>query len=558
LALGVRLFNLGIAPLSEFEAEWGMQAFEAAKGAAVQVGSQPLYVLLTSLLFEAFGSAEFLARLLPAVVGSLVIWLVYEFRQEVGRTAALILAVALALDAGLVAVSRYAGGPVLAVVFGLGAIAFWKRGRFAWAGIMGGLALLSGPQFFTGAAALALAWTLYQFVREGRQSGANFEIRLAPAALRSAALSALAAVLIAGTLFLQQPQGLAGMVASASAYFSGWRVSSGVAPLQVGAALIVYHPVALLFGGLGIVSAISSQSNLKRWLSVWFIAGLGLALIYPARQVGDLVWALIPLWTLAAIQLASLLAQVRYESIATWGQAGLTTLLAVFLWLNIAIFSRLDPLVFQEQYLQSIYMILGIAAFGIFATFLIAYGWSVVAARGGLVLASLAVLGVYSLAAMWGAAHRPERLGVELWTPQPSSGQDALFGETLASISEWRVGNRFDIDIVSQVDNDSMRWALRLFPEARFDPRLELGEVPSIIITDGDGSEPQLASGYRGQSFAWQVSQDWSAQRQTTDWLRWLFYREGPSNTAHVILWARADLFPDGEDALSDFPISEQ
>ena len=47
LALGVRLLRLGVAPLSEFEAGWALQALGLSHGHAILLGTQPLYAVIT-------------------------------------------------------------------------------------------------------------------------------------------------------------------------------------------------------------------------------------------------------------------------------------------------------------------------------------------------------------------------------------------------------------------------------------------------------------------------------------------------------------------------------
>src|SRR5512139_2142038 len=74
LALGVRLLRLGTAPLSEFESGWALQALGLSQGGSILLGTQPLYVLFTSLLFALLGSSNGLARTLPALAGSALVF----------------------------------------------------------------------------------------------------------------------------------------------------------------------------------------------------------------------------------------------------------------------------------------------------------------------------------------------------------------------------------------------------------------------------------------------------------------------------------------------------
>ena len=109
MALGIRLLNLGDAPLSDFEAGWALQSLALAGGESVVLGAQPGYIFSTLMLFELFGTANFLARLWPALAGSLLVLAPYAFRDQLGQKAAVILAFGFVFDPGMTALSRLAG-----------------------------------------------------------------------------------------------------------------------------------------------------------------------------------------------------------------------------------------------------------------------------------------------------------------------------------------------------------------------------------------------------------------------------------------------------------------
>ena len=169
LALGLRLYQLGAAPLSEAEAGWALQALGLAHGQAVTVGSQPAYILITSQLFSILGDTNFLARFIPALAGSLLIWLPFYFRPWLGdsinlKRAGMVMAFGLAIDPGLVSLSRQAGSLMPAMAFTLLALAGLCSRRMIWAGIFAGLALLSGPPFLQGLLILGIGWGLYRLL----------------------------------------------------------------------------------------------------------------------------------------------------------------------------------------------------------------------------------------------------------------------------------------------------------------------------------------------------------------------------------------------------------
>ncbi len=145
LALALRLIRLGTWTLTDTEAQWALQALGVAQGLHPALGSQPAYVLLTSIIFFFYGSGtNFLARFVPALAGSFLVFVPLLFQERLKPRPGLILAFFLAFDPGLVALSRQAGSSILAVTFLLFAWGFWQRKQSRLAGVFAALALLSG------------------------------------------------------------------------------------------------------------------------------------------------------------------------------------------------------------------------------------------------------------------------------------------------------------------------------------------------------------------------------------------------------------------------------
>src|SRR5512143_2499540 len=156
IALGFRFIQLGAAPLTDSEATLALQALHIALGKAPLLAPQPGYILLTSILFAIINSTNFMARLVPALVGSTLVFVPYLFREKIKPQPALILAFLFAIDPGLVALSRQANGTILAVTFLVFAWGMWLNRRLIPAGIFAGLALLSGASFWMGLLILGL------------------------------------------------------------------------------------------------------------------------------------------------------------------------------------------------------------------------------------------------------------------------------------------------------------------------------------------------------------------------------------------------------------------
>ncbi|MBU0510199.1 MAG: hypothetical protein KJ638_00665, partial [Chloroflexi bacterium] len=292
LALSLRLLNLGQAPLSDFEAGWALQAWEAARGGFAAFGPNPGYMMLTSAAFMLLDIGNAVARFWPAMAGSLLVLAPFAFRRLLGRKAALILAFGLAFDPGMVALSHLAGGPMLAIVCGVFALTFVYARQPILAGICGGLALLSGPSVLTGLAGFAVAWGVGRWARfsPGRDGSEETESpspppHPTPNSLRTGLIFGAATIILAGSLFFHFPTGLGAWAATLPAYLEGWAVPSGIPATRLFAAIVFYQPWALIFGITAAVRGWVRSDKLARWLSLWVLAALAAAIFYPGRQV---------------------------------------------------------------------------------------------------------------------------------------------------------------------------------------------------------------------------------------------------------------------------------
>lgn len=565
-ALGIRLLNLGAAPLSDFEADWALQALSVALGEQIAIEPQPGYVFLTGLTFSLLGSSNAAARLWSALVGGGLVISPFFFRGLMGRKAALILAFGLALDPGLVALSRLAGGPMLALGFGMLALGFVYVRLPVLAGIFAGLATLSGPAVIPGILGLGLTLVMVKALGNMGILPSLKEREHAPDpiqkdSLRIGILSAGVTVFVAGSLFVRFPQGLGAWIATIPAYLGGWVELSGVPAVRLLAALVVYQPVAVIFSFFGAVrvwirgdwgDSDDSRTLLARRISLWMVVALILALLYPARQVGDVVWMLLPMWALGALVLAHYLKAVTEHRMPFFGQAALVIMLLAFLWLNLSRESQAQPGV--QLNLLRVGMMVGVLALGALTTVLVGLGWSWDTARRGLVLGLSTALGVYIFAALWGVSQLRPGWQQELWSPAPTTGEADLLLSTLGDLSKWHTGRNESIDLTVAVEAPSLRWALRDYHEARFisEPQLDSGrrwlspgELPSVIITRQSQEAPSLAESYRGQDFNWWTYPGWRGVLPP-DFASWLVFRQAPLYQEQIILWARGDLFPGG------------
>lgn len=546
LAAGVRMLQLGEAPLSEFEAGWALQAWQVSRGEQITLDPGPGYVSLTGLTFFLFGSSNFFARFWPTLAGSLLVWLPFGFRKQLGRKVAIVLAFALALDPGLVALSRLAGGPMLAIGFGLLALSLYQAKLPVLAGVSAGLAAMSGPDFLQGAFGLGFAWVLARMwvdrgaceVIDGLKDSTPVEQMWKPLFI-----SAGITILLIGTLFLRYPQGLSSLAGTIPATLNGWFQPSGLPTIRVLLTPLIYQPIAVFFALFAAIRLWRSEASISRWLVTWIVTALVLALLFPGRQVVHLAWVLIPLWAFAAIEISRHLKIGEGEIIPTSGQATLLLLLLGLGWFNLSGLS-VHPGDIQDLQLR-LAVIGGTIALGAVTTILVAVGWSPEIAKRGLAWGGGAALGLYMLANMWGVSQLRANGEHELWTPPPATRQADLLKATMEDISWWKTGHRYDLDVVITASGDATRWLLRDWEKAVFLESVPPGLLPSAIISGMEQSEPNLGVGYRGQDFSWSIFPAWEGVFPE-NWSRWLVFRKAPQEVEQVILWVRGDVFPGG------------
>jgi len=560
IALTLRFLHLGALPLSDYEADWAMQAFRLAAGLRPDLGPDPAYVHLTAILFYILGATNFLARFWPALAGSALVLGPWFLRGRLGRLPALILAFGLAIDPGLAGLSRLAGGPMLALAFVVFAGLMWLNSRRALAGLFGGLALLSGPSVWFGLSGLGLAWVAASFfepkapaqpVKKTRRQAADLPRpktsgpgpeRPAWEQLKVALLWAAGTVLTVGSLFVLSPQGLPAFVKSLLAFLRGWVTLSGVPLWQPLLALPAYELFPLGFAIAGVVRGILRKDADARRLGLWALVALVLALVYPGKQTGDLAWALLPLWVLAAFELSH---HFDFAGHRPWQLAGMITLvfsLLIFAWLELASLTTIDPTMEAARVrwllLVAIALLIGL---GLLVS---GVGWSTAVARLGGIWGMVPALVLFTLAMATGATGLREPRTLDLWQPEPRTAHPQLLPKVAGQISELNVGYDAQLPLtITGVDSPALLWLFRDW-QVQEAAGLAADAAPQLIITPM--GELSLTAKYRGETLTLSELAVWEAATRG-DWLEWLVYRQIPLSSEDVILWVRSDLTLDSQ-----------
>ncbi len=277
-------------------------------------------------------------------------------------------------------------------------------------------------------------------------------------------------------------------------------------------------------------------------LSLFALVAFLLPWLYTGRQVGDLAWAIVPLWALAAFEISYSFVgdEDRLGNMAGAGLALLLCLFAVIGWINILSIGR-----FQVNTVVYWGIIVGAFLLGLIAVLLVIAGWSVRAGRLGVILSMCTILGLHMLSTTWGMAIVRQNGAQEFWNIAPTTGQADLLKQTLTDLSSWNTGLRDQLEVAVLADSAALQWALRDFPNARFEASLSPTESPPVVITLKGADEPRLAQKYRGQDFVWHLSPGWQGALPP-DFVNWIAFRQAPLAQDQIILWARTDIFPGG------------
>lgn len=538
IALLMRFVLLGKLPLTDSESINALQAL----GGGHFIGGEGGYVLFTSAWFFIFGAGNAVARFWPALAGTAMALTPWLFRKHLGEKTALLLCFALAMDAGWVAVSRQANGMSWAGLFVLLALVALLEKKPALLGAFAGLAFLGGLAFWQGAVGLGFAYVLYRYVFQPRQPvEEGVEGTFGGIDWKVVSGWFIGVVLASGTLLFLIPNGVNATANGLVQYLTGWSQTSTVTAGRMLLGLVLSQPLGFLFAAVGLVRVFQTKNPLDTFLAVWWLAALALALLYPAREVADLGWVLLPMLALAVRQLANLLTTAvsfRWTAIA---YSIIVVVLLTFAWLSfIAYFqadrSEVSTFVRIANMLFPVLLLVG-------AAFVIRWFWDEETAGQGAMWGLIAALGLWGFAAAWGGTGLGANPEGQMWRRGALVDEVDLLQTTLNDLSTWKMRVPGELELVVEgIDSPALRWALRDYRQAQFVTTTASASTPALLITV-DKPSPELADTYRGQDFVLAVNPMW--QMGFKDWLQWIAFKTIPVEKTIVILWARADLFPD-------------
>lgn len=566
VALGLRLWRLGVYPLSNGEAGQALVALDFARGAAPSGGGySPLLMTLQGLSFFLFGASEVTARLGPALLGAALVLLPAGLRPYLGRIGALAAAALLALSPSTLYLSRTVNGEigvaagVLAVVVALFA---WFQGAGGWqtAGPAGevpplilrpaapwllgaGLALLLTAGLLAYSAILALLLAVGAVLALGRIGPGPGPAVPRPTSAELRRAGAWAAALFVGlsTTALFNLDGIAGATDLFTAWLNAFRPGTGAAGGPPGLGLLVFYEPAIFWPGLaGLALALWRRNRFSLFLAVWFLAGLLLDALMPGRPAGALILLVLPLALLAGSSLAALGQGLHRQGRRE--REGLILLLGlvleVFSYVQLTLWTRCQTGLPNCDSAWLIPAVVQLALLVLVAMFVMGYGLGVALRGLALTLAVLAVIG--SVGAAWRLNYGPLR-----WLPyEPLAGEAPAtevltLQRDLARLSAEQVGDPHLLEMrLVGLDSPLLRWQLRDF--SRLNPPSTV-EAPAVLAPATLSAEQLNLNGpYAGQ--AYKLTATWGpAGLDRKAQVRWFLYREAPTMPVgeSVVLWVR-------------------
>ena len=548
IAMFVRLTQLGGLPLTDAEAAPALQALRISQSEDPALDPHPLYILSTSVLFLLYGGGtNFLARLIPALIGGLLVLAPLLFDDRLKPRPSLLLAFFLALDPGLVAISRQAASPILALAFLAFTAGFINKNKPTPAAITAALALLSGPSVWFGLLLFLIAFAFARFFlpKPSEETSDEKTSTLRPSTFDfqpSTLIPFILTLLLAGTLFFTVPGGIGAAFSSIPAFIGGWTSTSETTQGMIFISLLVYQPFALLLSVVALVRGWAKGLRRIIFLSVWLLISLLFIVFHPARQMADLVWALLPLNALASLELARHVTIYPDERRETAGVILLTLFIWVFAWLGMSGINFL-PINTPDFRLRA-GMLIGSLLLLVISLILVAAGWSIRIARIGGVWGMALGLGVLSLGGLFGSAGLRGLNAPEMWWQPGLPSQAELVRDTVNQVSDIGRGNDHIASVaILGIDSPALEWALRENPVQALDALDEVNTA-DIVITPFESNPAGLESAYRGQDFIWRRTPIW-AYADAAAWFRWISLREMPQNQEYIILWAKSELFLD-------------
>ena len=504
LAAGLRVFQLGLQPLSEGEAIQALAALRFAQGGIQTAPAGTIPALFTGNVagFTLLGASDITARWLPVLAGMILVLLPYWLRHRLGRGGALAASLLLAFSPSAVHFSRTLDGAMVVAACGLalvvGLVNYVDNRRPAGlyaAAVALGVGLSAGPAFWSHLLILLVfGLVLYLFDRNPeRETGWTSLATAWQAARDEKGLLVKAGIVLASsfglmaTALVLHPAGIghaADLVGTwAQRFLPDPKGQPFIYPLLL---LLRYEALVLLLGTIEAGRALVSRTKEPWWvdwpgsafpltlfLLFWAIAALLLIVVAGHRPAGNILLVVLPLALLAGQGLERAWRWVTDRGLwaGAAAVAGVALGMLVFFYLQLTAFSKASPASTVmvgdiALFTTSTYLILaGVALVLLAGLGIAAWIWrgpSIVIAGGW--LAAVVVLGLFAFQAAWGLSVAHASDSRELMIIQTTVPGVRMLVEEMEDLSLDKSGDAHTLPITVEAGTGPVvEWYLREF-----------------------------------------------------------------------------------------------
>ena len=305
VGLGLRLWRLGSMRFTLAEAHIAQSTWQMAIGKATELPGNMSYAGLSALLFTLFEPSFLFARLMPALFGSSLILVPWFWRDRIGKTAALLLAIGLAIDPILLSFSRQIVTPIFVVAGLAWAATALKYKRPVLTGALLALAFLGGYSFWM----VALIGSVAYLVLPKNETQS---VDLTPFRSKSFLLPFLTSFAISlaviSSAFLLHTEGLGGIAAGLVDFVHLFAKTYELPVYQPIIIAIAYSILPLIFSFWSLVDDLRAKQPIR---NLPFLIGWGLSLLLCVllgrQDLGMLVFAAVFAWMGAASHIARII-----------------------------------------------------------------------------------------------------------------------------------------------------------------------------------------------------------------------------------------------------------
>lgn len=526
----IRITNLSEVVFTQGELVLAHQALQISRQIIENTSSVPAYTGLTSFTFFIFEANNFLARLWPAVIGSLLILLPLAWKDKLGEKASLILSFALALDPTMIVFSRAISGGIFALVGLVASVSFLKIKKPLLAGLSAGLAFLSGTVFWV---FFVLLISLLYFLNRVEQPF-KFKFSDTRKLLPGTGVGFSVSILFLSTSFLLNLKGLSGIGSGLTALLQTFTLAYEK-PIYHSIYLLIAHsilPITLFIfafwrTNVEKVSKALKLAGLSILLSIFF------CLLVCRNEYSLLMWPVLIAWIVGARILGNLKWDRKILSMPAIGLIAFVLVILIYLMIQ---FKNLAEQSFGNSQFWNINLLILAGVILLASAFwLVSFAWTKMEGVKSFQVAFLIFLGFLSLGSTFrGLSQQQPYRWLEYLDNHlilPNRDTDHIMHEFSLSGKALEQLGYFSLEELPS----ETEWFFRNFSKTSDKQQAAIG----MSYND---TPPETQLPYRGMSVVFDRSINWF-EKPIDLYLRAILSNFPTFDDQNAILWVQTNLF---------------